>query len=194
MPIEARREQVLDAAQRLILAEGYPAASMEAIAREANLAKPRVYAAYDGRGPLLRALLDRERARVITALADAMPEFTDDGDFDTTLVAAAENLLRAVAAEPDSWRLLQLPTEDAPPQVREHMAAGREFALQRLRDLLDWGIDHGGSLSRLDRELAAQMLLAAGEQAVWLVLAQPADYPPQRFTTFTRTLLRTLST
>jgi AcrR family transcriptional regulator len=59
MPIDARRDQILDAAQRLIIADGYAAASMEAIAREANLVKPRVYAGYSGRGQLLRTLLER---------------------------------------------------------------------------------------------------------------------------------------
>ena len=45
MPIEARRDQILDGALRLIIERGYTAASMEAIAREANIAKPRVYTA-----------------------------------------------------------------------------------------------------------------------------------------------------
>jgi AcrR family transcriptional regulator len=58
MPIEVRREQVLDVALKLIVEKGYAAATMEAVAREADLAKPRVYSAYPGRGPLLRALLE----------------------------------------------------------------------------------------------------------------------------------------
>jgi AcrR family transcriptional regulator len=43
MPIEARREQVLDAALRLITDRGYDAVTMEAIARESDLSKPVVY-------------------------------------------------------------------------------------------------------------------------------------------------------
>ncbi|HEX4246679.1 MAG TPA: helix-turn-helix domain-containing protein, partial [Pseudonocardia sp.] len=43
MPIEVRREQVLDATLKLITERGYAAASMEAVAREVDLAKPRVY-------------------------------------------------------------------------------------------------------------------------------------------------------
>ena len=42
MPIEVRREQVLDAALRLITEHGYGATSMEAIAREARLAKAKI--------------------------------------------------------------------------------------------------------------------------------------------------------
>ncbi|MDT5015778.1 MAG: hypothetical protein QOD39_1938, partial [Mycobacterium sp.] len=85
MPIEARRDQILEAALRLITAQGYSAATMEAIAREADIAKPRVYAAYPGREPLMQALLEREEARIIAALATAMPALHGDIDFEPTL-------------------------------------------------------------------------------------------------------------
>lgn len=190
MPIEVRREQVLDATLTLINEHGYAAATMEAIARETALAKPRVYTAYPGRGPLLRALLEREERRVITVLAEAMPAFTEESDFDEILVAAAVNALRAVAARPDSWRVLMLPADEAPPEVSEHVAAGRRFALERLRDLLAWGQGRRPGLEGVDLELAAYSLLAMGEQAVRLVLADPEEFTPERYGDFARGLLR----
>lgn len=193
MPIEMRRGQILDAALRLILRQGYAAATMEAIAREAQLAKPRVYTAYPGRGPLLLALLEREEQRVVNALADAMPPFTQDADFATTLVSAMTNLLAAVTANPDSWRLLMLAADDAPAEVRGHLAAGRRFALQRLRDLLAWGRETTPALTELDLELTAQSLLAVGEQAVRLTLTDPAKFTAERYTNFTHTALRIAS-
>ena len=189
MPIEVRREQVLDAALRLILRHGYPAATMEAVAREARLAKPRVYTAYPGRGPLLLALLEREQRRAITQLADAMPAFTEDADFDTTLIAAATNLLTAVTVHPDPWKLLVLPTDDAPAEVRGHVQARGEFALDRLRALLDWGRGHRPGLARLDLDLVARTLLVAGEDAVRQVLTRPEQYTAARYGDFLRDLL-----
>ena len=193
MPIEVRREQVLDATLKLIVERGYPAATMEAVAREAELAKPRVYSAYPGRGPLLRALLEREERRVVTTLAKAMPALTEESDFDETLTAAAVNLLRAVAANPASWRLLMLPADDTPPEVREHVSAGRGFALQQLRTLLAWGQGRRPGLDQLDVELTARTLLAVGEQAVRLVLTQPEEFTPERYGKFARGLLGALS-
>jgi AcrR family transcriptional regulator len=190
MPIEVRREQVLDTALRLVLRDGYPAVTMEAVARQAELAKPRVYTAYPGRGPLLLALLEREQRRAIAELADAMPALIPDTDFDTALVAAATNLLTAVAAHPGPWQLLILPADDAPPEVREHLRARRQFALDRLRALIEWGRAGRPALERLDRELLAVTLLAAGEQAVRLTLAQPDDYPAERFREFLTSMLR----
>lgn len=189
MPLDVRREQVLDAALRLIMRQGYAAATMEAVAREAQLAKPRVYSAYPGRGPLLLALLEREQQRVIAALAEAMPAFTEDAGFDTTLVAAMTNLLTTVTVNPDAWRLLMLATDDTPAEVRGYIAAGREFALERLRALLDWGRDRRSGLAELDLEIAAQSLLAVGEQAVRLVLTEPEEFTPQRYAGFARSLL-----
>ena len=95
MLIDVRREQVLDAALRLLNRGGYAAVTMEAVSREVELAKPLVYAAYPDVEPLLLALLERERERAITTLTDAMP------------------------ANPDSWRPLLMPAGDAPPQVRD---------------------------------------------------------------------------
>ena len=193
MPIEVRREQVLDATLKLIIERGYAAASMEAVAREVDLAKPRVYSAYPGRGPLLRALLEREEQRVVATLAEAMPEFTDEADFAETLTAAAVNLLRAVADNPSSWRLLVLPADDTPLEVREHVSEGRRFALEQLRGLLAWGSTRRIELASLDLELAARALLAVGEQAVRLVLTEPAEFTPERYGDFARGLLQTLS-
>ena len=193
MPIEVRREQVLDVALKLIVEKGYAAATMEAVAREADLAKPRVYSAYPGRGPLLRALLEREERRVVATLAEAMPPFTEDADFAETLTAAAVNLLRAVSEYPVSWRLLMLPADDTPPEVREHVSAGRRFALEQLRALLVWGSGRRGGLGGFDLELTARALLAVGEQAVRLVLTEPTEFTPERYGEFARTLLRALA-
>jgi AcrR family transcriptional regulator len=128
MPIEARRDQILDAALRLIIEHGYTAASMEAIAREANIAKPRVYTAYPTRGELLRALLQREDARIVGTLASATPTLDADIAFESTRTAAATNLFAAVAHEPAPWRLLMVPAVEA-----------RAFALAQLRSLVKIG-------------------------------------------------------
>ncbi|WP_405489216.1 TetR/AcrR family transcriptional regulator [Nocardia sp. NBC_00511] len=189
MAIEHRREHVLDAALRLVLRDGYTAATMEAIAREANLAKPRVYAAYPGRGPLLLALLEREQQRAVAALDIAMPEFTADTDVATTLEAAATSLLHAVATNPGPWRLLNLNADEAPPEVHAHIADTHEFALSNLRALLAWGREHQPGIDDYDVELLAVSLLAVGEQLIRLTLADPDRYPTDRLTDFIRTTL-----
>jgi AcrR family transcriptional regulator len=186
MPIEARRDQILDAALRLIVEHGYTAASMEAIAREANIAKPRVYTAYPTRGELLRALLEREEASIVATLAAAMPPLDGDIDFESTLTAAATNLFAAVAHEPAPWRLLMVPAVEAPPEVLAHVEAGRAFALAQLRSLVKIGSANTPALSSVDSELAARALLAIGEQAVRDLLTDPDQFTVQRYSDFVR--------
>jgi AcrR family transcriptional regulator len=181
MPIEARRDQILDAALRLIIERGYTAASMEAIAREANIAKPRVYTAYPTRGELLRALLQREETRIVGALASAMPPLHGDIDFKSTLTAAATNLFAAVANEPAPWRLLMVPAVEAPPDVLAHVEAGRSFALAQLRSLVKIG---AADTPAVDVDLAARALLAIGEQAVRDLLIDPDQFTVARYSDF----------
>jgi len=105
---------------------------MEAVSREADLAKPRVYAAYPGVEPLLLALVERERGRAIAALTEAMPGFDDGADFDDILVAAATNLLQSVAANPESWRLLLLRPTELRMRCAKTSRMPRAFALAQL--------------------------------------------------------------
>ncbi|WP_411287892.1 TetR/AcrR family transcriptional regulator [Phenylobacterium sp.] len=64
MAPEARREQILDEAARLILDEGLYAVSMERLARDVGISKGLVYNYFPARDALLTALLSREQAEL----------------------------------------------------------------------------------------------------------------------------------
>ncbi|UGT40932.1 TetR/AcrR family transcriptional regulator [Nocardia yamanashiensis] len=184
MDLEVRREQILDATLRLVTRDGYAATTMEAIAREVQLAKPRVYAAYPGRGPLLLALLEREQRRVLSQLDTAMPAHADRTDFATTLATAAANMLRAATHHRDSASLLILPADDAPAEVREYTARAREFALSNLRALIAWADERSDGPRGLDPEILAIALLAVGEQLLRSALTDPERFPLERLLEF----------
>jgi AcrR family transcriptional regulator len=59
--VETRR-RILDAAERLFLARGYGATTIEAIAEEAGVSVPTVYVRFENKRFLLKALLDRSIA------------------------------------------------------------------------------------------------------------------------------------
>jgi AcrR family transcriptional regulator len=61
---EVRREQILDDAAHLILAEGLHAVSMERLAREIGISKGLVYNYFPTRDALLTALLSREQSEL----------------------------------------------------------------------------------------------------------------------------------
>ncbi|WP_169814924.1 TetR/AcrR family transcriptional regulator [Nocardia crassostreae] len=187
-----RREQILDAALRLVIRHGYAATTMEAISREAYLAKPRIYAAYPTRGRLLVALLEREQSRVLGQLDLAMPPPPERTTFTSALATATTNILEAVTAHPDYALLLILPAGDAPAEVREYTTRTRDFALANLRSLIAWAHDHPNGPGPLDPDLLAITLLAIGEQLIRTTLTSPADYPPARLTDFIRSAITRL--
>lgn len=192
MPIEVRREQVLDAALRLIERHGYGETTMEAIAREANLAKPVVYNAYPGRGALLQALLEREEARAFKALADAMPPQQALADPTAVLLSWLRSLAHAIAENPGPWRLMLIPGEETPAAVHQHVQQGRTLALEQARALIGPVLDQRPSLQGVDRDLAAQTTLAAAEHAAKLLIREPGEYTPERLVAFAESLLAQL--
>jgi AcrR family transcriptional regulator len=185
-----RREHVLDAALRLITRDGYGAVTMEAVAREADLAKPSVYNAYPGLGPLLQALLEREEARGLAALFDATPALPADGDPSEMLLAWLRTAITAIAANPAPWRLILIPPAETPAVVRDHVQAGRDLALQQVRSLV--GPVQEQQAINPDPELTAQSILAIAEHCAKLLLGSPDEYPPERLMKFAEDFLRAM--
>ncbi|MGH2951523.1 MAG: TetR/AcrR family transcriptional regulator [Solirubrobacterales bacterium] len=192
MPIEVRREQVLDAALRLITERGYGAVTMEAVAREADLAKPVVYNAYRGRAALLYALLEREEARALGALAGAMPAQPLDADPAAALLEWLRSLAGAIAANPAPWRLMLVPADETPDVVRERVQRGRALALEQAKSLTKALLAQRPPITSLDHELAAHSLLAICEQMAALLISEPHRYPPERLIAYAENLLRML--
>jgi AcrR family transcriptional regulator len=194
MPIEVRREQVLDAALRLIDREGYAAATMEAIARESDLAKPVVYNAYPGRAKLLFALLDREEAKGRQALAESMAEAAATGEQDprALLLLWTERMLEKILADPVAWRLMIARRGAAPREVLTRIADAREVARRQVETMLATYITAHGRQTGADLELASELILAALEHAATLLLEDPQRYPPQRLSNLLRATLSAL--
>jgi AcrR family transcriptional regulator len=203
MPAEERREQLLDAALRTAVDQGFGAVTMDRIARAAGVTRPVVYGLFPDRGALLSALLERETKRARAALAPALPPVPEPGDdVDPTelLVTGMGAYLRAASEAPDTWRLVLFPAEGAPPELQALVAASREEALEQIRRLLAWGIAAGGSAGAttapapaVDVELFARMLVGLAEGAARMVLDEPAVWTVERFTTFTRQMLVALA-
>jgi AcrR family transcriptional regulator len=189
LPPEERREQLLDAALRLIAREGYGGASMEAVAREAGVTKPVVYDAFGGRGEMLRALLEREENRVLQELAWALPALPQDRDPDELLADGVLAFLRAVRAHPDPWRLILLPVDGTPEVVRKHVERGRQAVVEQLQELVRWGLERRGGPAGVDPEIAAYGIRSFAEQAARLALTEPARFTPERLATFTTRLM-----
>jgi AcrR family transcriptional regulator len=201
MPAEERRTQLLDAALRIAVDQGFAAVTMDRVARAAGVTRPVVYGLFADSGVLLGALLERETSRARAALAPALPPVpgTDDGvDPDALLVDGIRAYLSAVSDAPDTWRLVLFPVEGAPMELQTAVAAARTDALDQINRLLIWGIAarRGGAPEvgeSLDVELFARMLVGLSEGAARMVLEEPGVWSVERFTRFTKQMLDALS-
>lgn len=178
MPAEERKEQLLDAALRIIVRDGYDKVSVDAIAREAEVTRPVVYGMFDGLGSLLSALLDRHSARALGQMEDALAQ-ADLGNPEEFLTSAAAGLMHRVMADPVTWRPILLADQGTPPAVRERIEAGRENVRRSIAGLIDMGLALRG-LGSLDTEVASHAVLAVLEHFGKLLLESPPRFEPDR--------------
>jgi AcrR family transcriptional regulator len=163
---EATRMQILDAAERLFLRDGYAATSMSAIAKEAGVASKTVYLAFETKAGLLRELWHRSlrggAGDVPVANQEWFRAVLDEPDPERALRLNARNSRRvksriaplgevlrsAAAAEPDSAALLKRIWSDFYENQREvvkalhkRKALKRGLGVDRAADIL-WTLNH----------------------------------------------------
>jgi AcrR family transcriptional regulator len=184
MPAEARREQLLDVAKRIVFADGFHAVSIEGVAREAGVSRPIVYGHFHDLPGLLEALVEREGARALGQLGAVLPAALAERDPGERLVAALGGYLEAVRADPATWRLVLMPQEGAPRVLHEHIARGRAAVVDQLAAAL--GPRSGKAVETPDAELTARLLTAFADEAARLLLAEPERYPAERILRLTR--------
>lgn len=174
VPIEERREQLLDAALAIIDREGYDKISIDAIAREAGVTRPVVYGAFDDLGALLGSLLDRQQVRALEQLYAALPLDTAN-DIEELLSAAVPALHRMVLADPMTWRAILTSGTAAPAVMQQRIDGDRERVRQTIGSFIaDWtGKD-------LDTDVFAHAVLAVLEHFGRLILADPETYSADR--------------
>lgn len=177
MPLEERREELLDAALRVLARDGYGQLTISAIAAEAGVTRPVVYDAYGGIDPLLHALLDRTQQRATAAALALIPAGGTPVELDRWLLEAADGLLQAVEADPETWRPVLGLTDGAPPAVRERIESTLVLLRGFVADVLRTNLDPG---TELDVEVVAHSLVALVQEFARLLLAKPDEYPKER--------------
>ncbi|NUS75389.1 MAG: TetR/AcrR family transcriptional regulator [Streptomyces sp.] len=192
VPIEQRREQLLDAALAVIVSEGYDRISIDAIAKRAGVARSVVYGAYDHLDALLTALLDRQQARASDRLLATIPD--DPAQRSDPATFAAETVRRMSAMlrqDPDTWRLILAPPGNMPPVVRERVEADRDRFRRRVEAWLSHlPADRNGPA--LDAAILAHALVACAEHFGRLALTDPGTFEPARLIEQVRVLLGAL--
>lgn len=104
-----RRKQLISVGRKLFADKGFEAATVEEVAARAKVSKPVVYEHFGGKEGLYAVIVDREVARLLGGMTDAL-ESTQGGR--NLLEAAVLALLDYIEAEADGFRIL---VRDSPP-------------------------------------------------------------------------------
>ena len=183
-----RREQLLDAAVRVIVEHGYEGVSIEAVARMAGVTRPVIYDHFANLGALLTALIEREEDYALAQLEQIVPAAPAEGEPAVLLAAGVRRFLDAVASRPDTWRIILLPLEGTPAIVRDHVEANRATLLKRLEQFAEWVMARSGIGAKLDVEISARAILRLSEEAGRMVLTDPRRFSPARYERFAHTV------
>ncbi len=166
---------ILDAATTVFLAEGYAAATIEAIARTCGVAKRTIYARWSGKPILFHAVLARLMAKWLSTAGD----WAGNQNIEVALNQAATRIL-AVALTPEAialHRLLIAESTRFPELPRMMQQAGSGLGTARIAALLDRAVAQG-TLPKHDTIFAAEQflhLLLTGPQHRALGLGSPLD-------------------
>ena len=184
VPAPERREQLLDAALTIIDRDGYDGVSIDAIAREVGVTRPVVYGAFDGLGPLLTALLDRQQQRALTQLYGALP-LDALGSTPAAVVERAIPALHAmVLADPVTWRAILRSPANVPDVVRDRIEGDRTRVRQTIELMVTAVLPPGA-----DAEVLAHAVLAILDHFGQLVLAEPERFTAERLVASARALI-----
>jgi AcrR family transcriptional regulator len=160
-----RREQLLDAADRIVRRDG-TTASMAAIAAEAGITKPVLYRHFGDKEGLSAALADRYTSRLLDDLRAALAQGSGRRD---RVERTVDAYLRAIDAAPQVYRFL-LHSDDAVRVSREL----RGFT-GRLAETLADGIaaELGGTAGVRERAWAYGVVGLVQQAGDWWLDVQP---------------------
>ncbi len=188
---ERRRPLVLDAALELFVRQGYPGTSMDAIAAAAGVSKPVVYACYESKDELFRALLEREEKRLLDGIAAALPRELTPEEPESLLENGLRALFEAAADSPDSWRVVFDSERVAEPAVARRVRRARNELTDQLTGFMAPVLEAGGvEGSKRLAPVFAELLTAVAEAGVRVLLRSDEWEPAELATVLARATVR----
>ncbi len=159
---ERSREEIVDAARRVLLEKGIAATTLDAVAKEVGLTKAALYYYYPSKDALLFEIIFSVHERQAQAVHDAVAVANDGGE---ALAAVIRETVRSYAPRMDDFRLAFLVGQVSPGAAR---LGAEQFA--KLRPLND--LAYAGTAKRLAEEWKTKRGRARVEPRLMTFLAQ----------------------
>lgn len=179
----ASQERALAAAERLFAERGYAETTMEAIATDAGIAVPTLYAAFQSKRGLLGRLLDRqvsgERGASVmqTARARAVLEQEDP----RRLLALFAAHIEEVHGRAGAIYQVMKSAARTEPEIAELYAQAQRARLKNLTEVAQRLADRGALRPGLSLDDAARTIWAIASPEVRQMMVGDAGWAPERF-------------
>lgn len=179
-----RLEAILDAAEELILTDGFSAVTMQAIATHTGYVRPVIYDCYGTAENVIVRLVARSM-RALRAEIDTLTIETDRAAHagQNTITAALRALTDSAYTHPRLWRMAEIPAVNAPDDARHDIADARSAIRAVIRTALCREL--GPHLQQsTDTDALAFLLQGIIEAFVSRICTQPETYPRERVQSF----------
>ncbi|MGV9867141.1 TetR/AcrR family transcriptional regulator [Rhodococcus koreensis] len=189
LPMATRREMVLDATLRVTLQDSTNV-SMETVAAEAGVAKTVLYRCFGTREEMLKALDEREGRRLASELAASLEAARPVAEPALAMRHMLVAYFTAVAAAPDSYRLIYGPRPLAGRIPDVHQA--RVETVSRLTSMITTWLEASALGSRVDARIAtgtAAFVVGIAEAGARLLLGSSEHWTPGELADLAHTLL-----
>lgn len=166
----ARRTQLLEAARRIFVAQGFHATAMDEIADAAGVSKPVLYQHFPSKLGLYQAILSESADRMVSLVREAIESSPDNDDRVHRAVAA---YFAFVADEGQAFRLIFESDLRDEPEVAAVVDQATDACINAITEVIttDTGADHGRA-----RLLAAGLVgLSQVGARYWLDQADAID-------------------
>jgi len=187
-----RRAQLLDVTKAIVGERGFHAVSIDAVARRAGITRPVVYGHFHDLAGLLNALVEREGERAVRQLVGLIPQEAIGQDPIELVRQGLRAFLEAVAEDPVTWRLVLMPPEGTPENLRARAIEVRASVTAQIAAIIPQVLAGVHGPEPIDPELTALTIQAVAEDAARLLLDDPERYPIKRLLAHTEWLLAQL--
>lgn len=154
---QARREEILDAAQKIFTSKGYAEAGIADIAAELAIGHGTIYRYFENKRDIAAQVLDRAIYSILAPLADEDPAASDTlAQYRAQTERILLKMFEVLEADPDAYSLLHVQSLAIDP-----MATHKAFeAFSKATEaFLTNGIQKGFLRAELDVEISAQALV-----------------------------------
>ena len=167
--LEARREHILDAAERCFARAGFHRCTMADICAEAAISAGALYVHFESKEALIAGIVERNRAR----LADELAELAKAPDFTAALAALGEHY---AVDEPQYKRILNLEIAAEATRnekIAELFQACDRYVIDSFTELIERATREGRINPVGDARLMAQTICIIGEGMFWRRAVDP---------------------